>query len=61
MRMLRPFGSLIAVLIMALVLSGCVVTEDGQIWEGPIEVFLDKLAYPYHEESDNPAYQLFLS
>ncbi|MGB1906731.1 MAG: threonine ammonia-lyase, biosynthetic, partial [Spongiibacter sp.] len=26
-----------------------------------IEVFLDKLAYPYHEESDNPAYQLFLS
>lgn len=26
-----------------------------------IETFLDKLAYPYHEESDNPAYQLFLS
>ncbi|MBQ0795928.1 threonine ammonia-lyase, biosynthetic [Zhongshania sp.] len=26
-----------------------------------IESFLDKLAYPYHEESDNPAYQLFLS
>ena len=26
-----------------------------------IEVFLEKLAYPYHEESDNLAYQQFLS
>jgi threonine dehydratase len=26
-----------------------------------IEVFLDKLGYPYHEENDNPAYNLFLS
>jgi threonine dehydratase len=26
-----------------------------------IETFLDKLAYPYHEETENPAYQLFLS
>ncbi len=26
-----------------------------------IEAFLDQLAYPYHEESDNPAYTLFLS
>lgn len=26
-----------------------------------LEAFLDKLAYPFHEESDNPAYKLFLS
>jgi threonine dehydratase len=26
-----------------------------------IDVFLNKLAYPYHEETDNPAYKLFLS
>ena len=26
-----------------------------------IETFLDKLAYPYHEETGNPAYELFLS
>ena len=26
-----------------------------------IEAFLDQLAYPYNEESDNPAYKLFLS
>jgi len=26
-----------------------------------IEAFLDQLAYPYHEESNNPAYKLFLS
>lgn len=26
-----------------------------------IESFLDKLAYPYHEETGNPAYELFLS
>ncbi len=26
-----------------------------------IEVFLGQLGYPYHEESDNPAYDLFLS
>jgi threonine dehydratase len=26
-----------------------------------IDAFLNKLAYPYHEETDNPAYKLFLS
>lgn len=40
------------------VLVGLQATADER---RDIEVFLDKLAYPYHEESDNPAYQLFLS
>jgi threonine dehydratase len=26
-----------------------------------IDAFLDQLAYPYHEETDNPAYKLFLN